>query len=223
MKLTNLLPGEQVKSIFLGRDEDLDVILKKEFTNFPIIRMIQTHSDHHFFIDKDIYNQIRLNKNDKRTNQEEEHKEVVYLDDLDGVFTDQKGIVLVVKAADCFPILFYHPSGIVGVVHAGRKGTEKHLIEKVTKYFKEEKNLDKGWIIWLGPRICNNCYQIDKETDQHYDLRSKNIEQIQSQFDGADNYALDCEMCTAHQNDWFYSYRKEGKGVKMNYGLVALR
>ncbi|MDH5533798.1 MAG: polyphenol oxidase family protein [Candidatus Pacebacteria bacterium] len=209
MKLTNLLPEQYVKSIFLGRDEYLDETLEKEFPDHQVLRMIQTHTDKFLFYDQEIKEKI--------------NGEIVYIEDLDGVFTDQKGVVLVVKAADCFPILFYHPSGIVGVVHAGRKGTENKIIEKVTKYFKEEKKLDKGWIVWLGPRICKDCYQIDRDTDEHYDLRAKNVEQIQEVLNGEHNYALDCEMCTAHQNDWFYSYRKEGSGVKMNYGLVALK
>lgn len=219
MKLTSLLPQPYVKSIFLGRDEDLEKTLKKEFPNHQPIEMIQTHSDNFLFLNNQVFDQFRLKKDKK----ENTHQELVYFDDLDGVFTDQKEIVLVVKGADCFPIFFYHPSGIVGVVHAGRKGTEKGIVKKVLKYFKEEKKLNKDWVIWLGPRICKDCYQIDKETDEHYDLRAKNIEQIQANLDGETNYALDSNLCTAHQNDWFYSYRKEGEGVEMNYGLIALK
>lgn len=220
MKLQNLLPEQHVKSIFLGRDEQLDETLEKEFIDHQVLRMVQTHTDNFLFFDKDISNQFKLKKD---FNDEDSDKEIIYFEDLDGLFTDQKGIALVVKAADCFPILFYHPSGIIGVVHVGRKGTENRIVEKVIKYFKQEKKLDKGWIIWLGPRICVDCYQINKETDEHYDLRTKNVKQIREALDEERNFVLDSEMCTAHQNDWFYSYRKEGSGVGMNYGLVALK
>jgi YfiH family protein len=209
MKLQNLLPEQHVKSIFLGRDEHVDETLEKEFPDHQTLRMIQTHTDNFLFYDQEL--------------KEESNGDIIYFKDLDGLFTDQKGVLLVVKAADCFPILFYHPSGIIGVVHAGRKGTENKIVKKVISYFKEEKQLDKGWIVWLGPRICVDCYQINRETDEHYDLRAKNVEQIQDTLDGESNFALDSDMCTAHQNDWFYSYRKEGSGVEMNYGLVALK
>ncbi|NCN03528.1 MAG: polyphenol oxidase family protein [Candidatus Pacebacteria bacterium] len=214
MKLQNLLPEQHVKSIFLGKDEHLDETLETEFIDHQILRMIQTHSDHFLFFDKDISNYVNLTDN---------QQEIIYFDDLDGIFTDQKNKVLVIKVADCYPILFYHQTGIIGAVHAGRVGTESQIIQKVLNHFKEERQLDKGWVIWLGPRICNDCYQINRETDEHYDLRAKNIEQIQKELDGQLNFAIDSGFCTAHQNDWFYSYRKEGSGVKMNYGLVALR
>jgi hypothetical protein len=214
MKLQNLLPEQQVKSIFLGKDEYLDEILEREFTDHQILRMVQTHSDHFLFFNKDISIDVSLTDN---------HQEIIYFDDIDGIFTDQKNKVLVIKVADCYPILFYHPTGIIGVVHAGRAGTENQIIQKVLQCFKDERQLDKGWVIWLGPRICHDCYQINRETDEHYDLRAKNVEQIQKELAGDLNFAIDSGLCTAHQNDWFYSYRKEGSGVKMNYGLVALR
>lgn len=214
MKLQNLLPEQHVKSIFLGKDEYLDETLEGEFADYQVLRMIQTHSDHFLFFDKDISNEFNLTDN---------QQEILYFDDLDGIFTDQKNKVLVIKVADCYPILFYHPAGIIGAVHAGRAGTENQIIQKVLQHFKEERQLDRGWSIWLGPRICNDCYQINRETDEHYDLRAKNVEQIHSELDGNLNFAIDSGFCTAHQNDWFYSYRKEGSGVKMNYGLLALR
>jgi YfiH family protein len=208
MKLTNLLPDQHTKTIFLGRDEHLDETLESEFPEHQVIRMIQTHSDKLVF----------FNKEWKENNDEP----LLYLDDVDGVFTDQKKVVLVVKVADCYPILLYHPTGIIGAIHAGRKGTELEIVKKAIQQIKMEKQLDKDWVIWLGPKICNECYQINRDTNEHYDLRAKNIAQIESELDGEVNFAIDSAFCTAHQNDWFYSYRKEGSGVKMNYGLVAL-
>lgn len=171
--------------------------------------MIQTHTNQFAFVDEEIKEQL--------------DGKIVFFDEIDGIFTDQKKIVLVVKAADCYPILFYHSFGIIGVVHAGRMGTEQEIVKKVLHYFKEEKGLEDNWYIWLGPKICKDCYQINRKTDEHYDLRAKNIEQIKEVLEGNKNFAVDSEFCTAHQNDWFYSYRKEGSGVKMNYGLIALK
>lgn len=208
MILKNLLPTEKVQSMFMGRGEDLQEILKDNFTDHKIIEMEQTHSDQILFLDEQ-----------DLEGAEGQH---VLLPIVDGVFTDQKKVVLMVKGADCYPILFYHPSGVIGAIHAGRKGTEQEIVKKALSQLKEERGLTEGWRIWLGPKICVNCYQIDRETDEHYDLQAKNAAQIQSVLNGETNFAVDSGFCTAHQNDWFYSYRKEGSGLPMNYGLVAI-
>lgn len=208
MKFTNILPDLEVKSLFLGKDEHLDEVLEKEFAGYKVVRMIQIHSDKVVFLDEKIMADLPDG--------------IFFLDDVDGVFTNQKNVALVVKAADCYPILLYHPQGVVGVIHAGRVGTEKQIVKKALKSVVEETNLKKGWRIWLGPKICKDCYQINKETDEHYDLKVNNVIQIESILDGEENFALDSELCTVHHGDWFYSYRREGEGVKMNFGILAL-
>ena len=60
--------------------------------------------------------------------------------------------------------------------------------------------------IWLGPRICYNCYEINRETQEHYDLVKQNIEQIRSV--AATATIIDSEQCTACRSHDFYSYRK---------------
>ena len=45
-------------------------------------------------------------------------------DDCDGFVTDRKGVSLVVKTADCVPILLADPkAGVIAAVHAGWRGT----------------------------------------------------------------------------------------------------
>src|SRR3989344_5610571 len=49
----------------------------------------------------------------------------------DALVTSKTGITIGVKTADCVPILlFEHKKGIVGVIHAGWKGTSKHIVQK---------------------------------------------------------------------------------------------
>ena len=45
----------------------------------------------------------------------------------DALITTQKNAALVVRTADCLPILIYHSSGIIAAIHAGRKGTEQEF------------------------------------------------------------------------------------------------
>jgi len=54
----------------------------------------------------------------------------------------------------------------------------------------------------------------------------KNISQIEKVFP-KDKFAGEIEVitskyCTLHNNELFYSYRKTGKSVKMNYSLIRL-
>jgi len=214
MKFTNILPDLKVKSLFLGKDEHLDEVLEQEFSGYKVVRMIQTHSDNVVFFDQEISDSLAVS--------EDCTDEIIFFDDVDGIFTDQKNVVLVVKVADCYPILAHHPQGVAGVIHAGRVGTEKQIIKKALELAIEKTDLKTGWQIWLGPKICKDCYQINRETDEQYDLKAKNVEQIESTLGGEDNFALDSELCTVHHGEWFYSYRREGKGVKMNYGLIGL-
>jgi copper oxidase (laccase) domain-containing protein len=208
MKFTNILPDLKVKSLFLGKDEHLDEILNEEFAGYKVIRMIQIHSDDAVFLDESVVENFP--------------DEVVFLDDVDGVFINHPKTVLVVKAADCYPILLHHLSGVIGVIHAGRAGMETEIVKKTLQSLVDERELKTDWNIWLGPRICKECYQINKETDVHYDVREKAIKQIQSVLNPMENFALDSNLCTIHDEGWFHSYRRDGEGVEMNYGLVGL-
>ncbi|HEX7018280.1 MAG TPA: polyphenol oxidase family protein, partial [Patescibacteria group bacterium] len=120
---------------------------------------------------------------------------------------------------DCVPLLLYHePSGTIGVIHAGRKGTELGITEKT---LKQLPSTEGPLHVWLGPHICEQCYQINRETNEHYNLLRQNLNQMYNVFEKSNlrlNFASDC---TAHNNDKFYSYRKEGAGVPMNYGVVT--
>ena len=40
----------------------------------------------------------------------------------DAAITDQPGVFIAIRSADCLPILIFHDSGVVAAVHAGRKG-----------------------------------------------------------------------------------------------------
>jgi len=208
MLLKNIIPSQNVSSFFLGRGENLDGVLAENFAGHQVIRMIQTHSDKVVFIDEDF-----LEKNPEK---------VLFVDDIDGLVTKQKKVVLVVRVADCTPIFLYHPSGVVGVVHAGRVGTQKQILRKSLEELRAKYGLQEDLTIWLGPRICHQCYQIDWGKEPNYDLLGENMSQIKAVLDPDKNKIIVSEFCTAHDNDRFYSLRKDGQGVEMNFGLVAL-
>lgn len=140
---------------------------------------------------------------------------------IDAVITTQPNLGLIVRTADCLPILIAHPSGLIAAVHAGRKGTQAGILYKTLKKIKRQFGLHDQVHIWFGPHICADCYQIDRETNLHYDLKKENLKQIVSVYlDSQVKVALS-EGCTL-ESPALHSYRQTGAGVPMNYAGISL-
>jgi hypothetical protein len=76
-------------------------------------------------------------------------------DIADGLVTKERGVILGVTAADCFPIYFYDPvkSGI-GLAHAGWRGVAKNIVHQVVETMKREFDSSADDIlVYLGPGI----------------------------------------------------------------------
>ncbi len=127
-----------------------------------------------------------------------------------------------VKTADCLPILIYHPLSIIGIVHAGRKGTKQKILQKTLKYINQHFEIKNKLEIFFGPCICSACYQVDRVTDLHYDLINENMKQILSLFNSSQANIWLSHQCTCHQPEKYYSYRREGEGVQMNTCSIRL-
>lgn len=141
----------------------------------------------------------------------------------DAVLTDRTDVVLSIYSADCLPILLYHPSGIIGAIHAGRKGTQAGILQNTLLSLKANFGVENNVTLSFGPAICGECYQVDRKLDLRYDLRAENRRQSESVFPNKTIKILDSEHCTFHDNTDWYSYRKEGKGVAMNMSYIALK
>jgi len=75
----------------------------------------------------------------------------------DGIFTDRPNIVLVVKTADCMPLIFYNEKkGIVGAVHMGWRSAEKGILENTGV------NME-GFKVIAGPAMRKCCYEVGPE------------------------------------------------------------
>ncbi len=138
---------------------------------------------------------------------------------VDAVLTQLPGITLEVRVADCLPILLWHPLGVIGAVHAGRRGTQAGVLKQTLQRLSElVGNLD-GLKVWLGPAICQAHYQIDKEQDLHYDLLGENLKQLAELTSGQQIEVSNTTLCTVCNNDQFYSYRKEATESR-NYAFL---
>jgi hypothetical protein len=87
----------------------------------------------------------------------------------DGLITNRPGMVLAVRAADCFPVLMADPvQRAVGAFHAGWRGTLARIVEKGVGEFRRQFGSDPaGMKAAIGPGIHRCCYQVGE------DLRDK--------------------------------------------------
>ncbi|MEO2083605.1 MAG: polyphenol oxidase family protein [Desulfurobacteriaceae bacterium] len=149
----------------------------------------------------------------------------------DAVVTDSKEIWIGVLAADCLPI-FLVGEGVVGVVHAGWRGTLKGIAFNAVSYINRFSRVKKAI---LGISICKFCYEVGEDVRSLFppmydgcfkeigegkflfDLKTANLLQLKSA--GVRDFEF-LEGCTCCNNQLFYSYRKE-KTQKRN--LFAIR
>jgi len=79
----------------------------------------------------------------------------------DGLISRTPGKILVIKTADCVPILIYNPEQEqVGAIHAGREGLMKGIIEETFKFFTPSSS-----IVGIGPHIRKCCYSFNKKKE----------------------------------------------------------
>ena len=89
--------------------------------------------------------------------------------ECDALYTYEKGVPLCIFHADCVPIFFVDEKrDLVGIIHAGFKGTMKHVAYKSIKEVCEKEKIDvKDLRFYIGPYRMPQSFVIDdasKET-----------------------------------------------------------
>ena len=86
--------------------------------------------------------------------------------ECDALYTYEKGVPLCIFHADCVPIFFIDETkDLVGIIHAGFKGTMKHVAFKAIKKVIEEEGLDiKNLKFYIGPFRMSQSFEINEET-----------------------------------------------------------
>lgn len=85
--------------------------------------------------------------------------------DIDGLVTNEPGIVLAKIFADCVPLYFVDPiKKSIGLSHSGWKGTIGRIGQKTIEKMQEEFGSNPADIITaIGPSICQDCYEVSEE------------------------------------------------------------
>jgi len=163
----------------------------------------------------------------------------------DAIITDLPGVAIGIKTADCVPIFFVDKvKQIVGVAHAGWKGTALNIVAKVVDTFLEKfsSNVD-DIIAAIGPAIGPCCYQVG-ELVYHAMEPHNNREHFFCPCSQEGRWFLDLPLanelqiackgikrthiysthyCTSCNTGIFYSHRGEGKKTGRQLNFIMLK
>ena len=91
----------------------------------------------------------------------------------DALLTDQTGILLSVRTADCLPVLLLDPKHrAVAAVHAGWRGALARLVEKAVGEMRRVYSSEpESLLAVLGPSIRACCYEVGEEVAEAFQGR----------------------------------------------------
>ena len=180
-----------------SQDGDIKKVLKNIKSSVNFAGMKQTHSsDVKIINSKGIYNS-------------------------DGIETNTQDLPLVVRVADCIPILM-QSNNLISAVHAGWRGINSSIFEKSLKNhnFKSLK-------ISIGPHAKECCYEVKGDLKQLFpsstiELNGRfylNLRKRIEEFCVKENIELEvsnqCTIC----DDNYYSYRKTST-IQRQFGII---
>lgn len=84
--------------------------------------------------------------------------------ETDGLITDQKNTFLMIKTADCFPVLMFDPrKKVAAAVHVGWRGAiEKIFLTALLKMINNFNSQAKDILVGIGPGIGPCCFKHKK-------------------------------------------------------------
>jgi YfiH family protein len=164
-----------------------------------------------------------------------------YILDTDAVIIASKDIAAMLFFADCTPVMLYDPSKeLLGLVHAGWRGTEKRIAAKTAfKMINEFGCSPANILVAIGPAIGRCCYEvsqdvaksvlqtvpqalisdtiIDEKSAPFIDLKEINAAQLKAL--GIEKIDI-LNKCTACNPQLFYSHRATG-GQTGRHAMIA--
>lgn len=150
--------------------------------------------------------------------------------EADGHVAAERGIALTVSVADCVPVFIAHPSGIVGILHSGWRGTVARIIDAGFAAFGRLGIPADELKVHLGPSICGRCYEVSAEvraelTGQpvnrpgNVDIRSLIAEHAREAGVADISVSADCTRC---DNDRYFSHRAGDSGRQLGVIVAGI-
>lgn len=176
--------------------------------------------------------------------QQSEDAQQLSLEGVDSLITDLPGVCICVSTADCISVMIYDARlGVVGIAHAGWRGTVKGIVTALSEAFStqyESRPQDRFAII--GPGISVDAFEVGDEIYEAFDkagfpLQSITTRKMKWHIDlweanrwlllesGLDVSHIQMSgICTYQQNEIFFSARRQGiaSGRILN-GMMRIR
>ena len=81
---------------------------------------------------------------------------------VDALLTDQPGVGILVRVADCTPVVLVGlDEPVAGVVHCGREGLVKGVVMAAVASIRDHGA--EALEAWVGPRACGRCYELPED------------------------------------------------------------
>jgi len=151
----------------------------------------------------------------------------------DAAYTTEKNSVCAVLTADCLPLLITDRQGsCVAAVHAGWRGLYDGIIEATIKKLPVAP---ESLLVWLGPAIGADVYEVGKEVYDAFTL-SEDVDEIKRTFTSVskEHWLFDLyhmaklrlnkigvkqiyggDRCTLSEEEQFFSFRRDGVTGRM--------
>ncbi len=148
------------------------------------------------------------------------------LRNADASVTESLKHPLVIRTADCLPILLCHKKGLeVAAIHAGWRGLSGGIIENT---LLKTTHATPEYMAWMGPAICEKCFEVGEDvyhafttkypeaasafdtanTPKKYLANLKQIATFILKKQGVDRI-YDSGACTFEEKNKYYSYRRK--------------
>lgn len=157
------------------------------------------------------------------------------IQDADAMITNEPGLILCVKTADCIPVFLYAPeTRVIGIVHAGWRGLSMGVVGKTVRQMIAGYDVDESEIlaaVGVGSGVC--CYEVGAEVANlfpsdcvygneaivHLDLKKIIREQLMRSGVLLSNIEVS-EVCSICHSNTYFSARAQ-RGV-VGYGLAGI-
>ncbi len=162
----------------------------------------------------------------------------------DAIVTDQRGILIGIQVADCFPLVLFDPvHQVSAVVHVGWRGASRGIIAKTISAMTREFDTDPAALLAaVGPGICAPSYEVDRPVREAFEKGTGNWRLIAKESNLGKwqlDLRLSCELqleaagviaantsvvkeCTCCHRELFFSHRRDQGRTGRQLGFVLL-
>lgn len=142
--------------------------------------------------------------------------------DVDGLITNEKGIILATFYADCVPLFIVDPvNRAIGLSHSGWRGTVGKMGQVTLDKMRSEYGTEPGQVrVAIAPSICQSCYEVSEDVAMSFEKA----------FGRDDSRGMAEEYLARYQSDYTQEdidnclmYQKENGKYQLNLWYANFR